>query len=404
MKRWQNYCLGFLFLLFLFLHVYALNEQQFIGDEASPMLLIDRMWDAISLKDIRFLAYPFLFYMDPFRSLLSGTLLHFFGPDPILLRFPSIMWGLATFLFLVWIFKKEKISPWLIILSMLTYTVSALVINDRSGGGDAQTRFLFLLTGYLVLQSVKEKTLLKLKLSLVSWSIGMLTMLDMVALIPGLIFAFWKKRTMVNKQIILLTSWILIFFLCYFIAWLSLPYLAYTSGFQEHYINRGLFYYFSRVDEGVTRDPFLNIKGLINFTSLLFTLWLIITTMITFRIKKFLLLQMISIPAWLVVLLLNKSSFHIIMYAAFFFYQAVILTNYAIQKYPRLKIVVFLFLIAVSYCNASQLFMNYFHAFKAPPRQILTQKTNCLDTAVIRIYKRHHAIPPKKSCEQQQKK
>lgn len=234
MRRWEKICLGTIFLLFIYLHLHALTGQQFIGDEASPMLLIDRMWDTTTLQDIRFLAYPFLFYMDPFRSFFSGTLLHFFGPNPILLRFPSILFGIATFGFLVWIGKKEKIAPWLIMLAMISYTLSALVINDRSGGGDAQTRFLFLLTGYFILKSLREKTLQTLRWSLVSWTAGMLTMLDMVALVPGLAFAFWKKRKMLDKKIIYLFCSILFLFLGYFVTWALLPYLAYTSGFQEH--------------------------------------------------------------------------------------------------------------------------------------------------------------------------
>lgn len=141
--KWRNACISVIFIIFVLLHLFLLSSQEFIGDEASPMLLVDRMWDAITLPDLRFLAYPFLFYSDPFRSFFSGALLHIFGPDRIILRLPSIIFGISTFWLLVWIFKEEKITNWLMILSIISYSLSTLVINDRSAGGDAQTRFLF---------------------------------------------------------------------------------------------------------------------------------------------------------------------------------------------------------------------------------------------------------------------
>ena len=122
-KEQANLLLFLIFVVFLFLHFYGLTKQEFIGDEASPMLLIDRMWDAISLRDIRFLAYPFLFYNEPFRSIFSGTLLHIFGPDRIILRLPSIIFSFFTFGVLIWIFKKEKITIWVIILSIIAYSL-----------------------------------------------------------------------------------------------------------------------------------------------------------------------------------------------------------------------------------------------------------------------------------------
>ena len=139
--KWRNVCLVLIFIVFVFLHFYGLSNQVFIGDEASAMLSIDRMWDAIKLKDLRLLAYPFLFYIEPFRAVFSGTLLHFFGPDPVLLRLPGIIFSFLTFWLLVWIFNREKIDSRLVIISMLSFSLSALLINDRNGGADSQMRF-----------------------------------------------------------------------------------------------------------------------------------------------------------------------------------------------------------------------------------------------------------------------
>lgn len=399
MKR-QNIFLIIIFGIFLYLHFQSLSQQEFIGDEASPMLLIDRMWDATKLRDIRYLGYPFLFYSDPFRSIFSGTLLNFFGPDKIILRLPSILMGLATFGLLVWILKKEKIAPWLINLAMLSYSVSPIVINDRSGGGDAQTRFLFLLSGYLIWQSMSFPTRNKLRLGLLTWSVGMLTMLDAIALLPGIITVFFKHRSFLDRKMFYLLGSIVLVFFVYFSAWMLLPYLAFLSGFQKEYIGRGLFYYFSRVGEGAARDPFTSIRGLINYTSLPFALWIILTALISFRIKNFFPLLLISIPAWIFVILLNRSSFHIIMFVAFFFLQAVLVTDYLARQYPWTRFLIAPLLISIIFANAANLFTNYFLSFKMPPKQIITLKNECLDEAVIRIYKAHDKKPPMKPCEQ----
>lgn len=397
--KWENIFLILIFILFITLHFSNLSIQEFVGDEASPMLLIDRMWDGIASKDIRFLAYPFLFYMDPFRSIFSGTILHFFGPDKIMVRLPSIIFGLLTFCLLTWIFKKEKIIPWLMILSISSYSLSALVINDRSGGGDAQTRFLFLLTGYLLWKGIKKNKIQKLQLSLVTWTIGILTMLDTLVLFPGVIVSFWKKRFLIDEKTRFLMIGVTLLFFLYFLAWLILPYLAYKSGFQEHFVNRGLFYYFSRVNEGILTAPLNSIYGLASYTSILFTLWLMAILLLTFKIKKFLFLQLLTTPAWISVIILSHSSFHIIMYVAFFFYQAVIVTNYLVKQYPLTRIPVAIFLSLIIFMNASNLFTNFF-IFSSDRKtfKLSLMKPRCLDNAVIKIYKNHHRIPKEKPC------
>src|SRR5258708_1341714 len=317
--RWYHYLLICVFLLFLFLHTYRLPTQEFVGDEASPMLYIDRMWDGIFHHDIRFLAYPFLFYNDPFRGVIGGTLLHFFGPDRVLTRLPSIFFAVATFWFLVWVFEKEKVAPWLTVLAMITYAISGLVMNSRIAGGDSQGRFLILLSGYFVWKASEEKNVQKLRWGIWGWLAGMLTMLDAIALFPGIVLATIKLHAIKDKtarRLIVSTFFLLA---GYFFLWLLLPYLAYKSGFQQHYLNRGLFYYFSRTSEGTSNDPLKSARALITFTSIPFAIWLVLTFLLSFKMKKFWNLQLITLPTWIVVFLLNRSSFHIIMYSLLFF-------------------------------------------------------------------------------------
>jgi len=388
MRKLQNVLLIIIIALSIFLHFHGLSAQEFLGDDAAPMLLMDRMWDSVPLKDPRFLAYPFLFYNEPFRSIFSGTLLHFFGPDRIVLRLPSIIFGLLTLYLLIRIFKKEGVTPWLIILSIASYSLSPLIINDRSGGGDAQTRFLFLFTGYLLWQADKHSSIRDLRLSLIAWSIGMITMLDTIVILPVMIAIFWRKKSIIDKKMLYQIFATILFFVIFFSSWLILPYLAYKSGFQNYYDNRGLFYYFSRAGKSGSEISFDSIKALVSNTSILFALWITGAFLFAFKVKKFLLISLMGASAWIAVIFLNHSSSHVVMYVGLFFFQTVLVTDYALKRFPAIRLPLIILLICIIATNSLNLFTNYF-----------TQKIDCLPTSVFRIYKAHGRNPSQRPCE-----
>lgn len=401
--KFGKYIIFLILILFIFLHFYQLSNQEFVGDEASPIYYIDRMWDAFPLHDVRFLAYPFLFYTDPFRAIFSGTLLHFIGPNRIILRLPSIGFAILNFGFLIFIFKKEKIYPLLLIFSILAYALSALTINDRQAGGDSQTRFLFLFISYTIWKNRNSLNTKNFYLILSSLMLGILTMLDSLVLVPAVTVIFLRNFPLFTKKQVYVLA-VLVLFLClYFIAWTLLPILAYKFGFQHYLSNRGLFYYFSRVSVGTLLTPLNSVDRLTHYTNLLFTLWMIITLIFSFKIKKYLLLNLISVFAWISVLFLNRSGDHVIMYVSFFFFQAVIVTDYIIKKYPIVKLPVVLILLLIALLNASNLLTNYtsFFNFKVKKGQVentTKSKPICLDEAVIRIYKSHAKIPHGSYC------
>jgi hypothetical protein len=399
MKKLQNVLFALILVLSIFLHFYKLPLQEFTGDEASPMLLIDRMWNGVFLKDMRFLAYPFLFYHEPYRTLLSGTLLYFFGPVRIIVRLPSIIFGLLNLCLLFWIFKKEKITAWLTIISIISYSISPLVFHDRTGGGDAQVRFLFLLTGYLVWKSSQHNSIKNIRLSLIAWTIGILTMLDTIALLPAMIIVFFKKKVFSEKKTIYLVAGIIIFLCLYFSAWLILPYLAFKSGFQNYYQNRGLFYYFSRVGRGIGETPLDGILSLTSHTSISFTIWILASCLLSLKIKNFLIINIISISAWIALLFLSSSSSHILSYVSFFFFQAVLVTDYIAKKISIAKPLLIIFMIFIIITNTLNLFTNYFFVSKSSHSLNLAQKVTCLNQSVIRIYKDHNKEPQGKPCE-----
>jgi len=392
--------LGSIFVLFLFLLFYHLSIQEFIGDEASPMLNIDRMWDAFSLHDMRFLGFPYLFYYSPYLSIFSGTLLHLFGPNRILLRMPNILFAIATYFLLIYIFIKEKINPWIIVLSLLSYTCSGIIINDRGGAGDAQTRFFILTTGYFTWQSLKHGIQKHMQIALLTWTFGVLTMLDTVVLLPGIAYALWKRKFFQHKKIVYLIICLIIFVACYFALWMLLPYLAFKSGYQHYLSNRGLFYYFSRVNGGSGYDVLSSLIWFTHYTSAYFTIWCLGAVISAFFIKKLRLLQIVTIPAWIFVLLLKNSSFHIVMYTALFLLEAVIVTNYVMEKFPKTKYLIIVILCVITFANGYHLFTQYSDVYQFIPhaKVVKKQSKNCLDASVIQIYKRHHTPPLNLSC------
>ncbi len=396
--KFEKYYIVLIFILFIFLHFYQLSNQEFVGNEASPMYYIDRMWDALLLHDIRFLAYPFLFYTDPFRAIFSGTLLHLIGPDRTILRLPSIVFAMLNFGLLIFIFKRKKINPLLIILSILAYTLSALTINDRQAGGDSQTRFLFLLTSYILWSNRNSLKTKNLFLILSSLTLGILTMLDSLVLVPAAMIIFLRNFSFFNKKRFLVLTAFALFLSLYFVAWTLLPILAYKYGFQHYLSNRGLFYYFSRVKEGVFVTPFDSVVSLSTYTSIPYTLWMIVAFLFSFKVKKYVFFCLISVLAWISVLFIYHSSDHVIMFASFFFFHTVIVTDYFIKRYPTLKFPVILIILFVALFNVLNLSANYssFFNFKIENGQVKTYNKYepiCLDESVIRIYKDHSKIP-----------
>jgi hypothetical protein len=389
--------LGIIFVVFAILHFYNLSLQEFIGDEAGPIYSTDKMWDFIRLKDIRFLAFPYLFYFEPYRAIFSGTILHFLGPDRVLLRLPSILFGFATFWFFVWAFLREKINKGIIILSLLSYSVSGIIINDRSGGGDAQTRFFILFAAYLLWKAAKNLDKKKVYFGLATFSAGLLTMLDTTVLLPGVIFSLMTNKFYRNKKIFLFVVGITVFFGIYFILWLILPHLAYRNHFQNYLYNRGLYYYFSNVKVGLTRDFGGPIYYLTHYSSLATLIWLMGSFIVAFFIKNNKTFLIFTLPTWFFGMSFVHSGMHIIMYFALFFFQGVLVVNYFINKYPRTKLFCFALFVLIVVFNAINLYNNYYSLWNIE-KSPANNKKLCLDEAVIRIYKNHKQIPLNKDC------
>jgi hypothetical protein len=385
--------------VYLALHVVGLSRQEFNGDEASPILLIDRMWDAFRLHDLRFLAYPFLFYSDPYRSFFSGTLLHILGPNRIVLRLPNILFDFITVIVLWLIMEKQRFPVWLNALILLCYTVSGISIIDRGAGGDGFMRLNFFLAAYFLWQAMEQKKLVLFRRSIVTWSLALLTMLDAIVLVPALILSFIRLHAAKHRATLLLTIGVVLFFAVYFSLWLYLPYRAYMSGFQQHYINRGLFYYFTRVNGGVTYNPLESPLALIHYSSLLMLGWFAFAALYQFRVKQFPFLRLMNLSIWIFVTLLRNPSFHIMMFFPVLTLHAAIYTQAFLKRWPRTALGIALFFIAVVIANAGQLFSAYGQAFfpTAPQRGT----NDCLAESVKRIYASHHASPLPDACSRQ---
>ena len=338
----KKFSLLLIFIFFGFGHFYRLNQQEFVGDEASPILLVDRAWEAIKFRDIKLAAFPFLWYHDPFRAVFAGSLIQLTGTDKIWLRLPGIFFSLAIYWLLVWIFKQEKISAAVTVLSLLAYSSAAVFLDYRLASGDSQGVFLILLAGYLIYKNSFRQA---------PWVLlaACLTMLDAVILIPVLV---WKSK---------LRYWIRpgLIFVAYLFIWLALPYLAYRFGYQPWYENRGLWYYLSRVGEGVSVNPWLSLKALFHYSSYPFAVWLILSFVLSWFSRRLRRFQLITTPAWLAVFLLNRSSSHILMYVGLFFLQAVLVGQWLWQKNFLSKIIVSLILVLVSYFNGQQLYRHF---------------------------------------------
>ncbi|HSW90170.1 MAG TPA: hypothetical protein VLH19_04845 [Patescibacteria group bacterium] len=311
-----------LFALFVFLHVYQLNSQGFVGDEASPTLLFARFWDALRLRDLRYLAYPFLFYHDPFRAVFSGTLLQLFGASLIILRLPNVIFECFSFWLLYFTLRRQAVPNLLQLTLLGIFAVSSTLMVGRLAGGDGQAKFLFLLTGILLLQKPSKVTVVCILMS-------MFTMLDAFVFLPFFLVKCRRDRKIILSVGVILTI--------YFMLWTVLPYLAYVRHFQDYYLNRGFFYYFSRASEGASSDPLKSLRALSHYTSAPFTLTALLSCIFSFFIKPLRKLSFITGTCWLAVLLLSRSSFHVVMYSNLFFLQISYVITYVWQKHWSLR-------------------------------------------------------------------
>lgn len=366
-----------IFILFAFWHFYQLNQQEFVGDEASPILLVDKAWDVVKTKDVKLLAFPFLWYHDPFRAVFSATLIHFVGSDKIILRLPGIIFSLGIFWLLYWIFKQEKIPPALIVFSLLAYSSAAVLMDYRLASGDSQAVFFILFSGYLIYRRSFNQA---------AWALlaGALTMLDTLVLVPAL----WllKPKSLLKPGLI---------FLVYLGLWLILPYLAYRFGYQPWYSNRGLWYYFSRVGEGAASDLLLSFKALLHYSSYPLIILLIFSFIGSWFDPRLRFFQLIILPAWLAVIFLNRSGSHILMFTAIFFLQSVLFLNWLWQKYKFNPGLIISGLIIISAFN----FQHFYRHFLVEPLSISDQfmlghvdvpyPGNSLDEAVKVLYRRY---------------
>lgn len=386
-------CLWCLFLVFFTFHFVGLSTQAFLGDEASPLLLTDRMWDAYSLHDIRFLAYPFLFYHDPFRAIVSGTLLHFFGVSPILLRLPGIAFDCAGFWILILIFKREHVPKLIALGAMGVYSFLGTIFVARLAGGDGQVKFFILLSGYFMYMLATKRNYSYFPKALWTFALGTLTMLDTVAFLPAFIFFALKTKSVFKykRQIVLFT----LVFAAYFILWIVLPLLAYKLGIQHYLSNRGLFYYFGRASNGVSIDPTKSLRALFYYAGPLFTLWCLGSYSISWFLPKLRQFSFLTTFAWASLFLLKGPSFHAIMFTSLFFVQAVFCTAYVHTHFAKVKILVLFMLFSIALntgftFNANFLSLrSYTHDEFFVGHMDATKADHNIDEAVTRIMNRH---------------
>jgi len=394
-SSWFKLSLFLIFLTFAFLHFYRLNSQEFVGDEASPILLIDKAWDFIKTRDVKLLAFPFIWYHEPFRAVFSGSLIHLVGVNKIFLRLPGILFSLSTYWLLVWIFIKEKFPELLTVLSLFTFSSLAVLMDYRLASGDSRAVFLILFTAYLIYQSLINKNSKILNNALWLFLFAFLTMLDSVILIIPLALAVYFSQALKSKSFKKTLFKVSSIITIYLILWSVLPFLAYKLDFQPWYENRGFFYYLSRIGEGTAADPWLGFKALLHYSSHPFVIWLIISFIFSWFSKPLRLLSWIITPAWLAILLLNRSSSHVLIYLGIFFLQAVMFTRFLWEKYKKTRIIIFISLLLITFFNFKH-FYNHFiiNPLSVSDRFILGHSDvplpgKTLDEAVKVIYRRY---------------
>lgn len=230
-------------------------------------------------------------------------------------------------------------------------------MDSRLAGGDSFARLSILLTGYFIYKHWFKPA---------AWLlvVASLTMLNALILTPVL----WLK----NKKSLLKPGMI---FLVYLGLWLLLPHLAYRLGYQPWFEDRGLWYYFSRIGEGASAEPWLSFKALAHYSSWPFAAWLFLGSAGSY----------LAAPAWLAVLLLSRSSIHVLIFVGLFFFLAVL----ALRRLPR-PIAIFVLILTIGF-NSIQLVNHFFRRALNPEDEFPLGHIDAVkqpDQAVEELYRR----------------
>lgn len=399
LNRWLVAWLVVVFIFFTGFHFWRLSEQEFIGDEAAIMLNIDVALDSIDTGNLSYLAYPFLWHHEPLRAVIEGTLLHFFGVNPVLLRLPNILFDLAVFWVLVYIFMREKVSGWLVASSMFAYAMSAFLMIGRMTLTDGWTRLFLLVIGYLCYDSVKSKDLRKLIVAMVVYTVSLMRVLDTAIMIVPIFWSAWKIKAWWNRNFLQIGLVMGVVLALYFGLWAVLPYSAYRMGLIENYKTNGLFYYLNRASDGSARDFGYNFQILSHYSSEFFALWMLGSFLIAIVVKKLRVLLFVSLAPLVAIYLLFQPSIHITSYIGIFFWQAVMVAGYITKKYKIFGPAVIATILMIGLFNLQQLKKNFWDGrIKSESRFVwghadVPRPGYDLDEAVKRIYLRHGIDP-----------
>ena len=398
-NKWLGVWLIGIFLVFTSLHFWRLADQEFTGDEASPMLNIDVALDSLSTGNINYLAYPFLWFHEPLRAVMEGALLHFLGVRPVLLRLPNVVFDLLTFWALVIIFVRERVDKRLIAGSMAAYSVGAFLMIGRLALTDGWTRLMLVVIGYWCYEAWEEGSVKKLMWAIIIYAVSMLRVLDTGVMIVPIVLVVWKIKAWRDKKFVRVTTVAGGVLAVYFGLWFLLPYSAYKKGLLESYNTNGLFYYLGRAGDGSARDLSFNFQILTHYSSVGFALWLLSSFVVCAVVAKLRKILLVSLPALLAVYLLFSPSIHVTSYIGIFFWQAVMVADYVMKKFAWSRTAVLVAVVLIVVLNLQQMYLSFWKGRIANNTRFVWGHADVprpgfdVDLAVKRIYERHGIDP-----------
>jgi len=209
---------------------------------------------------------------------------------------------------------------------------------------------------------------------------------------PGLVWLIWQQKAWQNRQFRKNLLGVGLILGVYCGLWLVLPYLAYRFGWQEHFINRGLFYFLGRAGEGVAADPVKSLRALAHYSSLGFMLWTLAAFCLSWFVKQLKSLQPILLPSWLAMIGLSRPSLHILLIYGLIFFQGVMAANWLWGKWPKWRSLIVLGMLFIIAANSWQLYAKFLVGKVDARQEFLVghldaaEAAGYLDEAVVRMY------------------
>lgn len=225
-----------------FLAFYNLGYSELQGDEAT--LIRHTIFFLHGFEVPELFGAIFLYHWGPIRVLTELPFVYFFGLAEFWIRFPHAALCVISMV-LIYVIGRYLYSNNIGLISALLFSISGMNPAYRIAVGGSIQIFTNLLTFYFLIKLNEEqnedKANLYLLLVSVAYALSILTMIEAILFLPGILFILAQKIStgIISKKRIMKAAFVFsVLVLPYYIIWAIIPMFFPSAAGQMHVLNR----------------------------------------------------------------------------------------------------------------------------------------------------------------------